>query len=140
MKISIHRDVPPLPQREDALFLIEGMLDPLYVEDEPEQLLRRIAQPPRDAITRNHANAPINALIAQAADDIERALYFSEDVQYFACLIEGQVVCGEFAGAERLKPGHRIKAVVSRSGGVLYARAILDPQQGYVWTDRKSVV
>ena len=134
MKISIHRDVPPLPQREDALFLIEGVLEPLYVEDEPEQLLRRIAQPPRDAIARDHANVPIDALIAQAANDIERALYFSEDVQYFACLIEGQVVCGEFAGAEKLKPGHRIKAVVSRSGSVLYAHAILDPQQGYVWT------
>lgn len=134
MTISIHHNVPPLPQHEGALFLIEGVLEPLYVEGEPERLLHRITQRHRDPVARNHADTPINALIAQAADDIDRALYFSEDVQYFACLIEGQVVCGEFAGAERLKPGHRIKAVVSRSGGVLYARAILDPQQGYVWT------
>lgn len=134
MKIGIHRDVPPLPQREDALFLIEGVLEPLYVDDDPQRLLSRLTQPHGDPIARNHAAPPINALIAQAADDIEHALYFSEDVQSFACLIKGQVVCGEFAGAERLKPGHRIKAVVSRSGGVLYAHAILDPQQGYVWT------
>jgi hypothetical protein len=138
MKIGIHQSVPPMPQHEDALFLIEGVLDPLYVEDEPERFLSRITQHPHDPIAHNDADALPATLIAQAADDIERALYFAEDVQYFACLIEGQVVCGEFAGAERLKPDHRVKAVVSRSGSVLYAHAILDPQQGYAWVHRPS--
>ncbi|MGO1068287.1 hypothetical protein [Lysobacter sp. CA199] len=135
MTIGIRESLPPVPKREDALLLIEGVLDRLYVEDESERLVSRIAQQDRDEIARKHTDT--DALpddpIARAADDIERALYFAEDMQYFACLIDGQVVCGEFAGAEKLKPGHRVKAAVSRSGGVLYAHAILDPQQGWLW-------
>ncbi|MBT2747513.1 MULTISPECIES: hypothetical protein [unclassified Lysobacter] len=111
-------DIPP--------FLLEGVLDALCVEDEPQRLLARIAQiPPDDTGTA--------ASIARAAHDIERALVFAEDTQYFACLIDGQVVCGEFAGAGKLKPGHWVKAAVSRKGEALLAHAILDPQQGWLW-------
>lgn len=129
MKIGIHKSDPPLPQREDALFVIEGVLDRLLIEDDPDRLLSRIAQQPGDG------NAPTrpDPAIAQAASDIERALYFAEDMQYFVGLIDGQPICGEFAGADKLKSGHRVKVAVSRSGDALRAHAILDPQQGWLW-------
>ncbi|QQP99665.1 hypothetical protein [Lysobacter enzymogenes] len=46
MKIGIQENDPPPPQREDALFAIEGVLDLLWVEDEPDRLLSRIARQP----------------------------------------------------------------------------------------------
>ncbi|WP_394537742.1 hypothetical protein PRJ39_16895 [Lysobacter enzymogenes] len=125
-------DDPPQAPREDALFVVEGVLDRLWVEDAPDRLLARIARRPGDDA---NADARIReaAAIAHAAHDIERALYFAEDMQYFAGLIDGQPVCGQFAGADKLKPGHRIKAAVSRSGHALRAHAMLDPQQGWLW-------
>lgn len=130
MKIGVPESNPSMPQREDALFLIEGVLDRLSVEAEPDRLLSRIAHR-----TSNHGtDGPIDGALAQAASDIERTLYFVEDTQYFAGLIDGRPVCGEFAGADKLKPGHRVKATVSRSGNALRAYAILDPQQGWLWS------
>ncbi|ALN90774.1 hypothetical protein [Lysobacter gummosus] len=113
-------DIPSAP------FLLEGVLDALCVEDEPQRLLARIAQHLPD-------DTAAAAAIAHAARDIEHALVFAEDTQYFAGLIDGQAVCGVFAGAGRLKPGHRVKAAVSRKGRALFAHAILDPQQGWLW-------
>ncbi|ALN57119.1 hypothetical protein GLE_1764 [Lysobacter enzymogenes] len=130
--IGIQENDPPPPQREDALFAIEGVLDLLWVEDQPDRLLSRIARQPVAGADAD-AQARDASAIAQAADGIERALYFAEDLQYFAGLIDGRPVCGQFAGADKLKPGHRVKAAVSRSGNALRAHAILDPQQGWLW-------
>lgn len=129
-------DSPAMPHDEDALFLIEGVLDQLYVEDALDKLMARIDPQRQSKPASNRVVVATAAPFAQATDIIERTLVPSdpgEECDYFACRIEGQVVFGSFAGATRLKQGHRVKAAVSRAGEALHAHGILDPQQGYVW-------
>jgi hypothetical protein len=134
---SEHRsDSPATPHDEDELFLIEGVLDQLYVEDALDKLMARIDPQQQSKPTSKRVVVAAAAPFAQATGIIERTLVPSdpgEERDYFACRIEGQVVFGSFAGASKLKQGHRVKVAVSRVGEALHAHGILDPQQGYVW-------
>ncbi len=131
--------VDPTPQagtdddHVDAVFAIEGTLSELHVALGTENLLKRVSQHYKSHAVLTGAGAVVGDLFGQAANAASLAMYDGEDTQNFACLIDGQVMCGQFGGAEWLKQGNRIKAVVSKQGDVLYARAIMDEQQELLW-------
>ena len=115
------------------MFLVEGFLSELHVELGTENLLTRIDKHYRGKAVLTAAGAAVGDLFGQAATAASLVMYDGEDTQNFACLIDGRVVCGQFGGAEWLKAGRRVKAVVSERGHVLYAIAIMDESEGLLW-------
>lgn len=128
---SISAQTSTLPEEEP--FLIEGKLTELHVELGKDNLLAKIDKHYRSKSVATGAAAAVGDLFGQASNAAMLAMYDGEDTQNFACLIDGQVMCGQFGGAEMLKEGSSIKAVVSRKGDVLYAHAVMSPSEGLVW-------
>jgi hypothetical protein len=122
-----------LRDEEDEMFLVEGFLSELHVESGTENLLTRIDKHYRGKAVLTAAGAAVGDLFGQAATAASLVMYDGEDTQNFACLIGDEVMCGQFGGAEWLKVGSRIKAVVSRRKAVLYAHALMDEKQGLLW-------
>ena len=118
---------------DDEPFLIEGALTELHVELGKENLLAKIDKHYRVKSVATGVAEAAGDLFGQASNAAMLAMYDGEDSQNFVCLINGQVMCGQFGGAEMLKSDTTIKAVVSRKGEVLYAHAIMCPPQGLVW-------
>lgn len=131
MMESISAQTSTSPEEEP--FLIEGKLTELHVELGKDNLLAKIDKHYRSKSVATGAAAAVGDLFGQASNAAMLAMYDGEDTQNFACLIDGQVMCGQFGGAEMLKEGSSIKAVVSRKGDVLYAHAVMSPSQGLVW-------
>ncbi len=118
---------------DDDLFLIEGVLTELHVELGRQNLLEKIARHYRSNSVVTGVGAVVGDMFGQAANAAALAMHDGEDTQNFACMIGDQIVCGQFAGAEFLKVGNKVKAVVSRHSEVLAAGAVLDEAQGYLW-------
>lgn len=116
-----------------GMVLIEGVLSEVHVELGSENLLARVDKHYQGGAVLTGAAAIAGDLFGQASAAASLAMYDGEDTQNFLCLLDGQVVCGQFAGAEWLKNGHAVKAVVERREGVLVARGILDDVAGLLW-------
>ncbi len=124
------------PTIEEAIeedLLIDGVLTELHVEFGRQNLLEKIDRHYRSSSLVAGAAAAAGAMFGQLANAAALAMYDGEDTQNFACLIGDKVVYGQFGGAEFLKAGNRVKAVVSKRGDVLLAEAIMDASQGYLW-------
>ena len=124
----------PTPAANDELFLIEGTLTELHVELGKENLLAKIDKHYRAKGGVTGAVGAVGDLFGQAASGAMLAMYDGEDTQNFVCLVDGQVMCGQFGGAEMLQEGDNISAVVSREENVLCAHAIMSRAQGVLWT------
>lgn len=120
--------------QSESIFVIEGIVSELHVELGSENLLQKVQSHYKSSALATGTGAVISDLFGQAANAAMLAMYDGEDTQNFICLIDGQVACGQFGGAELLQNDHHIKAVVSRQGEVLVVHAALDEQQGYLWT------
>jgi hypothetical protein len=127
------------------MFLVEGVLSELHVEVGTQNLLKEIDAHYRGKAVLTGAGAAVGDLFGQAASAASLAMYDGEDTQNFACLIDGRVMCGQFGGAEWLKVGNRVKAVVSKREAALYSHAVMDEQQGlllvgHAWGARAEAV
>ncbi|MCY1214348.1 hypothetical protein D3C87_1003560 [compost metagenome] len=118
---------------ESGMFTLEGVIRELHVEEGRENLLQQIDKHYRGKGAVTGAAAVAGDLFGQTANAAMLAMYDGENTQNFACLVDGQVVCGQFAGAQLLKEGHRVRIAGERSGDVVVARGILDEKQGLVW-------
>lgn len=123
----------PEPVDSGELELVEGIVSELHIDMSHENLLAKVQQRYRGEAVVTGSVAVIGGMFVQAAAAAALAMYDGEDTQSFICFIDGHVVCGQFAGAEWLREGNRVRAVVSRHGEVFVARAILDRMQGLVW-------
>lgn len=119
---------------DEVLFLIEGLVSELHVEDGRENLLASVEKRYRGASAVAGVAAAAGDMFGQVGSALMLATYDGEDTENFACLIGAHVVCGQFGGASKLKEGDRIRAVVSRRGGVLFAHAMMNQQDSMVWT------
>lgn len=118
---------------DDTMELVEGVLSEINVELGRENLLEKIDARYRSKSAVAGVGAAVSDMFGQAVAAASVAMYDGEDTQNFMCLIDGQVMCGQFGGAEWLKEGNRVRAAVSRRDNVLVTRAILDEAQGFVW-------
>ena len=114
---------------ESELFLVVGRLSEIHVERDRENLLLKIDKHYQGKSIVTGAGD----MFGQAASAASLAMYDGEDTQNFACLIDDQVMCGQFGGAEWLTEDHVVKAVVSKQNDVLFAHAIMDEKAGTVW-------
>jgi hypothetical protein len=118
---------------DSALFVLEGTVSELHTEISHDNLLRKVLSHYKEQSVVTGVGAAVGDLFGQAANAAMLAMYDGEYTESFVCLIDGQVVCGTFGGASKLREGGRIKAIVSRKGDVLVAHAMLSEEQGYAW-------
>src|ERR1700712_388143 len=118
---------------DNELLLIEGVLTELHVEFGRQNLLEKIDKHYRGKSVLTGLGASVGDMFGQVGNAAALAMYDGEDTQNFACLVDDRIVCGQFGGAEFLKVGNRVKAVVAKRGDVLAAAAIMDERQGYLW-------
>lgn len=114
-------------------FVIEGELTQLHWELGVENLLAKIDNHYKSPSVVASVGGAVGDMFGQAASAASLAMYDGEDTQNFACAIGNNIVWGEFAGAEMLPEGRRVKAVVTRKGTALLAHAILAPDRGLLW-------
>lgn len=122
-----------VPDRGEEPFVIEGDLTELHWELGTENLLAKIDKHYKTTSVVASVGGAVGDMFGQAASAASLAMYDGEDTQNFACVIGDSVVWGEFAGAEMLPEGSRVKAVVTRRGTALCALAILSPDRGLLW-------
>lgn len=120
---------------ESRMILVEGVLRELHLGEGREDLLQKIDGHYRGKSALAGASAGAGDLFGQAANAAMLAMYDGEAAQNFACLIDGQVVCGQFAGAQLLKEGNCVRIAAERNGDAIVARGILDEKQGLVWVE-----
>jgi hypothetical protein len=101
------------------MFVLEGVVRELHVVDGRENLLQQINKHYRGESALTGTAAVAGDLFGQAANAAMLAIYDGENTQNFVCLVDGQVVCGQFAGAQLLKEGHRVRIAGERSGDVV---------------------
>lgn len=118
---------------DERLYLIKGTLTELHYDLSKENLLERVQSHYKSQAIASSLGGAISDLFGQAASGAALAMYDGEDTQCFACLIDDQVVCGDFGGAELLKNGEYINAIVSKEHGVLYAHALMSPGRQLIW-------
>ncbi len=118
---------------EAGMFVVEGVLSELHVELGTQNLLERVLHHYRGSAGATGAAAAAGDLYGQLATAASLAMHDGEETQNFICLIDGHVVCGQFGGAQWLKSGQRVRAVVSDHDGALLAHGIVDPSSGLLW-------
>lgn len=123
----------PATTRHSQAFVFEGVVRELHVEEGRENLLRKVLQHYQGQGVATGLAGVAGDLFGQIANSAMLAMYDGESSENFLCLVDGQVVCGTFGGVSRLENGDRIKAVVSRQGEVLVARALLSQDKGFLW-------
>lgn len=131
-------DVP-----EEQLFIIEGSLSRLTSKRGTVNLLNELKA---NSTSQNIAAGVVGA-VGGAANLVANAsilnMYEGELVDNFACKIGDHVVIGKLSGIHLIKNGDHLKAVVSRrhvpkKGEVLYAHALLRPQDELLWLPGES--
>lgn len=120
-------------EAECGYFVVEGVLSELSVELGTTNLMAKVDRRYRRKAALTGAAASAAELFGSVASSAALAMYDGEDTQNFIGLLNGQVICGQFGGAERLTEGRVVRAVVERFEDVLVAKAILDPTAGLLW-------
>jgi hypothetical protein len=118
---------------QGTLFVIEGVITDLHVEIGKQNLFAKIDKHYRGKSFCTGIGTATGDLFGQVAASAMLAMYDGEDTENFLCLIDGQVMCGTFAGASKLPVGEKIKAVVHKQGDILVAEGILSESKGLVW-------
>lgn len=125
---------PALPVAENGnMFLLEGTLTDITISQDTINLLKQLKV---NSTTQNVVTGIVGAVAgapALAANAAFLENYTGETVENIACQIAGQPVIGQFSGANLLKEGDQVKAVVAQEGEVLLAHAILRPQDQLLW-------
>jgi len=97
-------------QPEGGPFLLEGKLTNLQWERGSQNLLEKVSKHYKRNAVVTGAGAAVGDLFGQVANSAMLAMYDGEDTQNFMCLIDDQVACGQFGGAEQLPVGSRIES------------------------------
>ncbi|CUI03694.1 hypothetical protein [Massilia antarctica] len=108
----------------EDLFFIEGVLSELQTAYTRVNLLEGLQQ---SMLARRLASDTLAALSGMhdvLAGASTMTWYDGDEMENFAALLEGSVVCGSFRNARALVNGDRVGAVVSRRGELLYVHSL----------------
>ena len=119
--------------QDDNPFVIEGTLTELNWDIGKQNLFAKIDRYYKEKNAITALGAAVSDLYGNAATSAMVAMYDGDETQKFICLIEDQVVCGQFAGAEHFPDQGHVKAVVSKKNGLLIAHAMMAPEKGLLW-------
>lgn len=118
---------------QERFEILEGPLTDLHWARGTVNLLTQLQKHAKAKNTAIGAAAAATDLYGTVASSAMLVMYDGEDVENFTCRIGGNIVCGQFSGADHLKNGDHVKAVVTRQGNVYLAHAILRPADEVLW-------
>jgi hypothetical protein len=125
MAIALTPLTTPLSYAGEELFLVEGSLSEVQHAHTRVNLLAQIQSRAQAKNLATGVAAAVSGMHGVLASSAMLALYDGEDMVNFAGLLGAQVICGTFEKADTFKDGDKIRAVVSKRGEVLSARAVM---------------
>ena len=126
------------PLVESGPFVIEGVITETHFAYGRVNLLEGILKGHKEQGLVTGIAGVLGDMYGQVANSAMVAMYDGEDTQNFICQIGEHVVCGQFAGSDKLQVGRKVRAVVTRRGDMLFAKAIVSPSQGFLWLGYSS--
>lgn len=110
---------------EEVFFTVEGILTEFHMAATTVNLLSKIDKNIERKNLAGGGAAAINGMPGTLATSAMLSLYDGEDMHNFAGLVNGEVVCGTFDDADKIKDGDIVKLVVTRRGDVLHVHSLL---------------
>src|SRR5688572_18350547 len=92
------------------MFRIHGRLVELHISRTTVNLLEKIRKRSREECLAAGLLAAAAEMHGVVANSAMLAFYDGDDSHNFACLIEGQVVCGTFDNADKFRDGDQVVA------------------------------
>ena len=118
---------------EEKLEVIDGTITDFYWDRGTVNLLEQIQQKSKAKNVAIGVAAAATDMYGIVASSAALAMYEGEDVENFVCRIDNSIVCGQFSGANHLKNGDTVKAVVTQQGDVFFTHAILRHADEVLW-------
>ncbi|MGV8866497.1 MAG: hypothetical protein ACOH2S_06215 [Janthinobacterium svalbardensis] len=109
----------------EIFFTLEGKITEVQIAASTINLLRKIEKNIEEKNLAGGVAAAINGMPGTLATSAMLSLYDGEDMHNFAGLVNGEVVCGVFADADKIKDGDFVRLVVARRGDVLHVHSLL---------------
>jgi hypothetical protein len=106
-------------------FMVEGKITEFHMAATNVNLLNKIESSLAEKNLAGGVAAAINGMPGALANAAMLSLYDGEDMHNFAGLVNGEVVCGVFADADKIKDGDFVRLVVARRGDVLHVHSLL---------------
>lgn len=110
---------------DEDFFIVEGKLTEFYMAATNVNLLSKIESSLTEKNLAGGVVVAINGMPGTLATSAMPSLYDGEDMHNFAGLVNGEVVCGVFADADKIKDGDFVRLVVARRGDVLHVHSLL---------------
>jgi hypothetical protein len=108
----------------EEIIRIDGLLTELQVARTKVNLLEQLQNGSSKKAFAKGVIAAASDMHSVVATSAALALYDGEDMFNFAAIIDGRVVCGVLADADKLKSGDAVTAVVSKRGEVLFVHSL----------------
>jgi hypothetical protein len=121
-----YTEASPLYFGGEALFLVEGTLSELHIARTTVDLLKQIDSNTKAQNVAAGAAAVFGSMPGMVANPAATAPHDGEETYHFAGLLDGQVICGTFQHADKIREGDRVKAAVSKRSDVLFVHSILN--------------
>lgn len=110
---------------EELIFTLEGEMTNIQFSRTTVDLLHNIENNIAEKILAGGVAATINGMPGTLATSAMLSFYDGEDMHNFAGLVNGEVVCGVFDDADKIRDGDVVKLVVARRGDVLHVHSLL---------------
>ena len=109
----------------EVFFTLEGKITEFQTAATTINLLRKIEKNIEEKNLAAGVAAAINGMPGTLATSAMLSFYDGEDMHNFAGLVNGEVVCGVFDDADKIRDGDVVKLVVTRRGDVLHVHSLL---------------
>lgn len=106
-------------------FILEGEITEIQTAATTINLLRKIEKNIEEKNLAGGVAAAINGMPGTLATSAMLSFYDGEDMHNFVGLVNGEVVCGVFDDADKIRDGDVVKLVVTRRGDVLHVHSLL---------------
>ena len=104
---------------DELLFTLEGKMTNFHFSSTTVDLLHDIEKNLAAKTLAGGVAAAINGMPGTLVTSAMLSLYDGEDMHNFAGLVNGEIVCGVFGDADKIKDGDFVSLVVARRGDVL---------------------
>lgn len=119
--------------KDEKLEILEGTITDFHWDRGTVNLLEQIQKKSKGKNAAAGVAAAAAGMYGVVASSAMLVMYDGEDVENFVCRIGEKIVCGQFSGADHLKDGDVVKAVVTQQGDLYRAEAILRYSDEVLW-------
>lgn len=109
----------------ENFFILEGEVTEFHVASTTVNLLSKIEKNLEEKVLVGGLAAAANGMYGALANSAMLSLYDGEDMYNFAAVVNGEIVCGVFEDANKIKDGDIVKMVVAKKDVVLYVHSLV---------------